>query len=109
MTTFKTDITKGLLAATLLFNLSSCKSSDDNPSPNAGSTPPASTEQSSSPEGGISAGGGGTLPANPIYPYRVTEIVGEAKRQLRLYFNYQRKWKESSIGAVDNSACSFSI
>lgn len=89
----KTNFTNGILAAALILSLNSCKNSNDNDvdkvSPNPG------VQQRPDPEGGISAGGGGTLPANPVYPYRVTQILGEAKRQLRLYLNYERKYKRS--------------
>ncbi len=43
-------------------------------------------------EGGISAGGGGTLPANPIGIYKVFDIMDTAKSMLRMYLNYQRKY-----------------
>lgn len=51
-------------------------------------------------EGGIGAGGGGTLPANPIAKYKVVEILGNAKRFLRVYLNHERYWFHSEI--IDN-------
>lgn len=41
-------------------------------------------------EGGISAGGGGTLPADPISVYEVLRAIDQAKLILRMSFNYQR-------------------
>jgi len=67
-----------------------------NKSENLSNLPPGpDTKQvNPTPEGGISAGGGGTLPAEPISVQRVFEIVDQAKKLLRLYINYERKYKD---------------
>lgn len=83
----------------LIVSLSACKKNEDpnNPISNTPPTPPSQGTQTpeSDEEGGISAGGGGTLPANPIGAYKVVEIVDSAKRTLKLYFNHQRKYNPS--------------
>lgn len=94
MKTFTKTFTKGLLTTALLFNLSGCKSSNDNPNSNGAN---ATSEDSTQPEGGISAGGGGTLPSNPIGTYRVVQILAEAKRQLRLYITDERKYDRTGL------------
>lgn len=43
-------------------------------------------------DGGMSGGGGGTLPANPIGVYRAKEMIADAKKQLRLYFRFERQY-----------------
>lgn len=48
-------------------------------------------------DGGISAGGGGTLPADPISVHDVVEVVDSAKRTLRLFFNYVRQYNHSDL------------
>ncbi len=50
-------------------------------------------------EGGITGGGGGTLPANPIAVYEVFEVIEDAKRNLRLYFNYERQYRQDNPGS----------
>ena len=42
-------------------------------------------------EGGISSGGGGTLPANPIGVFRVYEIVKDAKAALRMFYRLENQ------------------
>ncbi len=42
-------------------------------------------------EGGISSGGGGTLPANPISVFRVYEIVQDAKAALRMFYRLENQ------------------
>ncbi len=92
MKTFTIKITGLIFTAALLLGASGCKSSNDSLNLNGGAVPTVNPNQATTNEGGISAGGGGTLPAHPIYPFRVTQILAESQRQLRLYFNFIRKY-----------------
>ena len=46
--------------------------------------------------GGIGCGGGGTLPANPMYPFQIHQVVKNAKKELRLITKYNLAMHRSS-------------
>lgn len=50
-------------------------------------------EQQEEVEGGISAGGGGTLPANPISISQTVEVIAHSKKLLRMYLAHERKYE----------------
>lgn len=92
-----------LILLSVLFLLANCtpKSNNSNQNPtlthHQAVTAPTSQSSDETEDGGISAGGGGTLPTNPIPQYRVTELVGGAKRLLRLYYNYSRHFRDQPL------------
>jgi len=71
---------KLILGMAAVIALSACNEQGANPV-GGPSTPSTASE-----EGGISSGGGGTLPADPASTWQIEEIVKSAKRDLRLYF-----------------------
>ena len=61
-----------------------------------GNHPPIEEE-----DGGISAGGGGTLPADPMTVYDVLRAMDQAKLILRMSFNYQRNFPRKNLFGSD--------
>lgn len=55
-------------------------------------------------EGGISGGGGGTLPSNPISIYEVKKIVQNSKKDLRLLLNFYDHGKLKNDSFIYNEA-----
>jgi len=70
---------KLILGMAVVTTLVACNEKGSNPS-----TPALNKE------GGISSGGGGTLPADPANVWQIQDIVKDAKRDLRLYFRNEK-------------------
>ena len=88
-----------MLLIPLCLQMAACKS--DSSEPQAAATPvqaphtESNNDNSNETEGGISAGGGGTLPADPIAEYQIWQVLETAKMQLRLYINYRRFFSDN--------------
>ena len=86
---------KALIPFLILSGLSSCnKNSEVLPKGSGvikedGQTPQDPNEGD---DGGISAGGGGTLPADPISVFEVVHSIEQAKLILRMSFNAARRF-----------------
>ncbi|WP_413290969.1 hypothetical protein [Bdellovibrio sp. HCB337] len=92
-------LTTSILALSLVMGLTACEVSTTNggtPNPPHKTTPDDHME-----EGGISAGGGGTLPADPIHVFEAVGILTEAKRDLRLIIRNMQKFERSYNDAFE--------
>ena len=101
MKNLKNTLLIASLIITSAFTLTACKSESAAPADIQKLQQPEDHANDNETEGGISAGGGGTLPANPIAVFQAKEIVGKAKQFLRLYFNYERRYFSKSTSALD--------
>lgn len=59
------------------------------------------TPSGESSEGGISSGGGGTLPADPISIYDFYQVMGDAKHELRMYITGKR-YEAQLVGRAED-------
>jgi hypothetical protein len=66
--------------------------------------------------GGSDGGGGGTLPANPVYPYKIRDVLHTAKRDLRMYLNgrhfqhaYSSGWRKSDAKLFSEKKTIFDV
>lgn len=75
---------KIILGMVAIAALAACNEQDSNPT-SAKPVPPTASE-----EGGISSGGGGTLPADPASVHQIRNHLRDAKRDLRLFFRNEK-------------------
>ncbi len=97
-----TYLSQSLLLIFVAISMTSCSNNSDASKPNTLQPEIIQPDQAANDEteGGISAGGGGTLPANPIGIHKVFDIMDTAKSMLRMYLNYERQFPELSTITV---------
>lgn len=70
--------------------VTACQSKDKTQITDSVPLAPVTTQHSA--EGGITSGGGGTLPANPISIAQVYDVINTSRQVLRLYINFQKQF-----------------